>query len=98
MVVLPRMSSTTTSRAFLSAAAAAMMPARSVEVIRFALCIVPILAVHPFLLDECGDSLRNQSLERLATGAALADLRRADVGRVDAEQPGPGSGVAEPCC
>ncbi len=36
----------TTSRAFLSAAAAATMSASSVDVIRFALCIVQIGAVH----------------------------------------------------
>src|ERR1700693_5898772 len=90
MVVLPRMSSTTTSRAFLSVAAAAMMPARSVEVIRFALCIVPILAVHPFRSDERGDRGGHQPVERLAPGGPPADVGRADVRRVEREQRGPG--------
>src|SRR5579863_3327419 len=95
MVVLPRISSTTTSRAFLSAAAAAMMPARSVEVIRFALCIVPILVVHPFRSDERGDDVGDQSVDRLAASAPPAQVRRADVRRVDAEQGGSRGGEAE---
>src|ERR1700731_1908107 len=95
MVVLPRMSSTTTSRAFLSAAAAAMMPARSVEVIRFALCIVSILLVHPFPCDEAGHDLRDQALDRLPSQAARTDLGRADIGRIDGEQGDAGGSVAE---
>src|ERR1035441_8745979 len=96
MVVFPRMSRMTTSRAFLSVAAAAMMPARSVEVIRFALCIVPILEVHPFRGDESGDHLRDQTVERLAPGAPVTDIGRADVRRVDAEQGGAAGSVSEP--
>src|ERR1700722_5180508 len=98
MVVLPRMSSTTTSRAFLSAAAAAMMPARSVEVIRFALCIVSILVVHPFPCDEAGHDLRDQALDRLPLQAARTHLGSADVGRVDGEQGDAGGAVAEAFC
>src|ERR1700680_1940113 len=95
MVVLPRISSTTTSRAFLSAAAAAMMPARSVEVIRFALCIVRILAVHPFRGDERGDHVGDQTVERLAPSASPADGGRADVRLVAREQRGSRGGKAE---
>src|ERR1039457_840651 len=96
MVVLPRMSRMTTSRAFLSAAAAAMTPARSVDVIRFALCIVPILAVHPCPLDERGDDVGRQPLERQAPGGPTADVGCADVGRIDGEQGGSGGGIAKP--
>src|ERR1017187_6411960 len=96
MVVFPRMSRMITSRAFLSVAAAAMMPARSVEVIRSALCIVPILAVHPFRGDEGGDHRRDQTAERLAPGAPVTDIGRADVRRVDAEQRGSSRGISEP--
>src|SRR5580658_7587590 len=95
MVVLPRMSRMTTSRAFLSAAAAAMMSASSVDVIRFALCIVPILAVHAFRGDERRNHVGNQSPERAAGGDPFTDLRSADVGGVDADQRGPRVRVAE---
>src|SRR5579862_1074990 len=98
MVVLPRMSSTTTSRAFLSAAAAAMMPARSVEVIRFALCIVSILVVHPFPCDEGGHDLRDQAFDRLPSTAPRTDLGGADVGRLHGEQGDARGGVADALC
>src|ERR1700722_10154264 len=88
MVVLPRISRVTTSRAFLSAAAAAMMPASSVEVIRFALCIVPIGPVQAVREDERGDRVGDQPVQRLSPATAAAYLGCADVRGFDAQQLG----------
>src|ERR1700681_2193766 len=82
------MSRVTTSRAFLSAAAAAMMRASSVEVLRFALSIVAIGPVHPRGFDHRNDGFGEQAGHRFSPPQSAAHLGGADVRGIDPEHLG----------